>query len=55
MKTLMKPRKLAIVETLAGQRVRIISFDSFTGQVKVKSLATGLPFTTTKDQLQLPS
>ncbi|WP_375435084.1 hypothetical protein [uncultured Hymenobacter sp.] len=53
MKRLLVPQKTAVVELLDGRKVRIISFDPFSKKVNVKSLATGLPFTTTEDQLRL--
>jgi hypothetical protein len=45
MKTLRIPRNTAILETLEGKKVRVVSWDTTTNKVKVKCLKTGLPFT----------
>lgn len=52
MKHRIAPAKLAIVQTLDGQKVRIVKTDLVREKVQVKNLATGLPYWTTADQLQ---
>ncbi|WP_179197877.1 hypothetical protein [Hymenobacter crusticola] len=52
MHKIFKPRKLMVCQTATGHKIRVISVNETTREAKVKSLATGLPFTTTVDDLQ---
>lgn len=44
MKNLLVPRKLMLCQLADGHPVRVLSLNSKTDMLKVKSLRTGLPF-----------